>query len=80
MATTHDLLARITHNPAVMGGRPCICGMRVTVGTLLGLLATGHAAEDVVAAYPSLEREDVQAALAFAAWRVEEIALPWTAS
>ncbi len=80
MATTRELLARITHNPAVMGGRPCIRGMRVTVGTILGLLATDHSIEAVVAAYPYLEREDVQAALAFAAWRAEEIELPLMAS
>jgi uncharacterized protein (DUF433 family) len=80
MATTEALLARITHNPLVMGGRPCIRGMRVTVGTVLGLLAAGHSVEAVLAAYPYLVREDIQAALAFAAWRSEEIELPLMAS
>jgi uncharacterized protein (DUF433 family) len=73
---TSDLLARITHDPKVMGGKPCIRGMRVTVGTILGLLASGRSIEDVLAAYPYLERLDVQAALAYAAWRSEEIDVP----
>lgn len=75
-----ELLARITHDVAVMGGRPCIRGMRVTVGTILGLLATGQSSDDVLAAYPYLEKEDIQAALAYAAWRSEEIEVPLKAS
>jgi uncharacterized protein (DUF433 family) len=74
MAT--KLLARITHDVAVMGGRPCIRGMRVTVGTILGLFATGQSSNDVLAAYPYLEKEDIQAALTCAAWRSEEIEVP----
>lgn len=69
-------LARITHDPAVMGGRPCIRGLRVTVGTIVGLLATGKSVEEILAAYPYLEPDDVRAALAYAAWRSEEIELP----
>jgi len=64
--------ARITHNPAVMGGKPCIRGLRVTVGTILGLLASGHSRARVLQAYPYLEREDIDAALAYAARRLEE--------
>lgn len=71
-----NLLSRITHDPHVMGGRPCIRGMRVTVGTIIGLLASGHSIDDVLQAYPYLEREDIQAALSFAAWRAEEVELP----
>ena len=63
-----------------MGGRPCIRGMRVTVGTILGLLATGQSADEVLGAYPYLEKEDIQAALAYAAWRSEEIEVPLKAS
>ena len=63
---------RITLNPAVMGGKPCIRGLRVTVGTILGLLASGHSRERILAAYPYLEPEDLDAALAYAAWRLEE--------
>jgi uncharacterized protein (DUF433 family) len=75
-----DLLARITHDPEVMGGRPCIRGMRVTVGMILGLLASGRSVEDVLAAYPYLERDDVRAALSYASWRAEEVDLPLKAS
>ncbi len=58
---TADLLARVTHDPAVMGGRPCIRGLRVTVGTIIGLLATEHSVDEILAAYPYLEKEDIQA-------------------
>jgi uncharacterized protein (DUF433 family) len=74
--TTNDLLRRITHDPNVMGGRPCIRGMRITVGTVVGLLGAGRSIEDVLAAYPYLERDDVLAALSFAAWRSQEVDLP----
>jgi uncharacterized protein (DUF433 family) len=60
-----DMLERITHDPKVMGGRPCIRGLRVTVGTIGGLLASGQTADDVLKAYPYLEREDIQAALSY---------------
>ncbi len=64
--------SRITHNPAVMGGKPCIRGLRVTVATILGLLATGNSCERILQAYPYLEAEDIDAVLAYAAWRLEE--------
>ena len=70
------MLQRITHDPAVMGGRPCIRGLRVTVGTVVGLLATGKTHVEILAAYPYLEGADIQAALAYAAWRSEEIDVP----
>ena len=63
---------RITLDPAVMGGKPCIRGLRVTVGTLLGLMATGVSRERILDAYPYLEPKDLDAALAYAAWRLEE--------
>ena len=72
----NDLLSRITHDREIMGGRPCIRGMRVTVGTIVGLLASGHSTDEILRAYPYLEKEDVQAALSFAAWRAEEVELP----
>ena len=65
-------LARITVDPQVMGGKPCIRGMRITVGTLVGLIACGKSVKDVLAEYPYLEREDVLEALSYAAWRSEE--------
>ena len=76
--TTSDVLARITHDPAVMGGRPCLRGMRVTVGTIVGLLGAGHSADDIVREYPYLEKDDIRAALGYAAWRSEEIELSLT--
>jgi uncharacterized protein (DUF433 family) len=69
-------LDRITHNPEVMGGRPCIRGMRVTVGTIVGLVAARRSRDEILRAYPYLEDEDVSQALAYAAWRVEEVELP----
>jgi uncharacterized protein (DUF433 family) len=59
-----------------MGGKPCIRGMRVTVGTIVGLVATGHTKESVLKLYPYLEAEDIDEALTYAAWRVEEIDVP----
>jgi uncharacterized protein (DUF433 family) len=69
-------LTRITFNPEVMGGKPCIRGMRVTVGTIVGLVASGQTVDQVLADYPYLEREDVLEALAYAAWRAEEREVP----
>ena len=71
-----DRLSRITADPEVMGGRPCIRGMRVTVGTIVGLLASGHTREDILAMYPYLEPEDIAEALAYAAWRSDEFDVP----
>ena len=65
-------LPRITFDPDVMGGKACIRGLRVTVGTVVGLLAAGRSHEEILKAYPYLEREDIDQALAYAAWRVEE--------
>ncbi len=69
-------LTRITLDPEVMGGKPCIRGMRVTVGTVVGLVASGHSTEDILRLYPYLEEDDIREALAYAAWRVEEIEVP----
>lgn len=65
-------LKRITIDPQVMGGKPCIRGMRVTVGTIVGLIACGKTIEEILADYPHLERDDVMEALSYAAWRSEE--------
>lgn len=69
-------LDRITFNSAVMGGKPCVRGLRVTAGTLVGLVAAGHSTATILSAYPYLEAEDIAQALAYAAWRVEEIDIP----
>lgn len=66
-----DSLERITHNPAVMQGKACIRGMRVTVGMIVGLLSTGVDINEVLDAYPYLEREDVHQALRYAALAAE---------
>ena len=70
------MLTRITFDPTVMGGKACIRGLRVTVGTVLGLLAAGRTHDEILDAYPYLEREDIDEALAYAAWRVEEREVP----
>jgi uncharacterized protein (DUF433 family) len=72
MEGTMEPLTRITIDPEVMGGKPCIRGMRVTVGTIVGFIATGKTVEDVLAEYPYLEHEDVMEALSYAAWRAAE--------
>jgi uncharacterized protein (DUF433 family) len=69
-------LGRITRDPAVMSGKPCIRGMRVTVGTVVGLLAAGKSSEEILKAYPYLELDDIREALAYAAWRAEEQEVP----
>ena len=57
------VFTRITHDPNVMGGKPCIRGLRVTVGTIVGLMASGHSPEKILQLYPYLEAEDVQEAV-----------------
>jgi uncharacterized protein (DUF433 family) len=69
-------LDRTTLNPNVMGGRPCLRGLRVTAGTLAGLVASGHSHADILKLFPYLETEDITQALNYAAWRAEEIELP----
>ncbi len=69
-------LKRITLDPNVMGGKPCIRGLRVTVGTVVGLLAAGRSTGEVLQVYPYLEADDVFEALAYAAWRAEEFEVP----
>jgi len=69
-------ITRITFDPNVMGGKPCIRGLRVTVGTIVGLIASGHSSDEILKLYPYLEEEDLPEALAYAAWRVEEVELP----
>jgi len=73
-------LDRITTNPAVMGGKPCIRGLRVTAGTLIGLVANGKTVAEILALYPYIEAEDITQALRYAAWRAEEIELPLAAA
>ena len=69
---------RITVDPGKMGGVPCIRGLRVPVATVVGMVADGMTADDILAAYPDLEREDIAEALHFAAQAVREQELPRT--
>ena len=69
-------LPRITRDHTVMGGKPCIRGMRVTVGTVVGLIASGHSQAEVLRLYPYLEEDDIREALSYAAWRTEELEVP----
>lgn len=65
-------LDRIRFDPRVMGGKPCLRGMRVTVGMIVGLIASGHDQAEILRLYPYLEAEDIRQALCYAAWRAEE--------
>ena len=67
---------RITFDAHIMGGKPCIRHQRVTVGTVVGLVASSHSNEDILGLYPYLEMEDIRESLEYAAWRVEEIEVP----
>ena len=69
-------IERVTVDPAQMGGVSCIRGLRVTVSMLLGQLAAGRTVEQVLEDYPYLEREDVTAALEYAAAIVNEREIP----
>ena len=66
-------LNRITFDPQVMGGKACIRGMRVTVSTVVGLVASGYSNADILKAYPYLEEEDIRQALTYAAWHIQEV-------
>lgn len=65
-------LQRITVNPEIFGGRPCIRGMRFPVSRILGLLAAGETPESILKSYPYLEKEDIQESLNFAALLADE--------
>lgn len=63
---------RITQQPDTMGGKPCIRGMRVTVGMIVGMIGAGHSIEAILNDYPYIEREDILQALRYAAWRADD--------
>ena len=67
-----DTLNRITQHPGVMGGKPCVRGLRVTVGMIVGQIASGRGIDELLADYPYLERDYILQALRYAAWRTEE--------
>ena len=66
-------LTRITRDAAVMGGKPCIRGMRVTVGAVVGLVAAGRTRDEILREYLYLEPDDITEALSYAAWRAQEV-------
>jgi uncharacterized protein (DUF433 family) len=72
-------LDRVTRSIDVMGGKACVGGTRVTVGTVVGLVAAGKSIAQILDAYPYLDEQDVMQALSYAAWRVEEIEIPTSA-
>ena len=63
---------RITIDPNIMGGKPCIRGMRVTAGAITGLVASGVSFQEILELYPYIEEQDIKAALSYATWRTEE--------
>ena len=63
---------RITQDPAVMGGKPCIRGTRVTVGMIVAQIGAGRSVDELLADYPYIKRDDVLQALRYAAWRAQE--------
>ena len=67
---------RITFDPRIMGGRACIRGMRIPVSVIVGQIANGATAEQVLADFPDLEAQDVQQALQYAAWLTTEEVRP----
>lgn len=67
-----DKFDRITFDPQIMGGRAAIRGMRVTVSLILNLVANGMTVEDILAAYPYLEADDIRQALHYGAWLAEK--------
>lgn len=71
-----DWLSRITIEPGKRGGRACIRGLRITVGDVLEYLASGMSEDEILRDFPGLEREDVRAALAFAAERENKVHSP----
>jgi uncharacterized protein (DUF433 family) len=61
-----DLLRRITSDPAIFGGKPIICGKRLAVEHVLSMLVAGDSAQDILAAYPSIEADDIRACMLYA--------------
>jgi uncharacterized protein (DUF433 family) len=73
--TEHQLLERITSDPRICGGRPCLRGMRIRVKDVLDLLAAGASREEILADYPYLEDADISAALAYASQQTDHLIL-----
>jgi uncharacterized protein (DUF433 family) len=76
MEMQHYRFDRITLDPEVCFGKPCIRGMRMPVASLLGYLSSGMTIEDILKSWPELGEEDIYQALAYASWAMEERVLP----
>jgi len=72
---TEDLLSRITIEAGKCGGRPCIRGQRIRVSDVLALLASGATFEEILSDYPFLERDDIRAAITYAAQQTDHVVL-----
>ncbi len=70
------MFKRITFDPNIMGGRACIRGMRITASLIVGQLAHGATADEILEDYPDLEKEDIEEAMKYAAWVVSEQVYP----
>lgn len=75
-----DEFDRISRDPGIMTGKPIIRGMRVTVGMVVGLVAAGHTFEEILAAYPYLEREDIVQSLGYAAMLASNLEFAFSAA
>jgi len=71
-----ETFERIQFDPNIMGGKPTIRGMRVTVGAIVGLVASGYSYKKILTLYPYLEKDDITEALRYAAWRADELEQP----
>jgi uncharacterized protein (DUF433 family) len=63
---------RITADPAILGGKACIRGMRISVSLIVNLVANGMTVDEIIQEYPDLEPEDIRQALKYAAWTVDD--------
>ncbi len=76
MEIRHYKFDRITLDPEICFGKPCIRGMRMPVASVLGYLSSGMAIKDIINSWPELEVDDIYQALAYASWAMEESILP----
>jgi len=76
MEIQHYRFNRITMNPEICFGKPCIRGIRIPVSSILSHLSSGMTMEEILTEWPCLEREDIQQALGYAAWAMEERIVP----
>ncbi len=74
--TRDELLKRISVDPNICFGKPCIRGMRMPIASVLGYLSSGMAIKDILKSWPELEADDIYQALAYASWAMEETVLP----